>query len=274
MARGFPIWIGLQGEILYAPPPSFLARRHFSVEGGGGGVYFEAPCGRNFIRPPSFIRPPTPRRVFSGVWGGGCIKNWPCMDSSSILDLSVLVWSGTLMVFCSNGVFEIWLSLKGCGKGGWGRVGEGLGKEGPGRGGEGLGKGWGEGGGVGREEITKHKCLGDCPGTEGLSKSTLHALRGSSLMGEKPQNAKFPLKSWDSLCSAVFFTTYLLSLSLSLSRSFCFLSLSLSPPQWRACACKVEPRTWQGIVRAAMSTGNFEQVGFPLLRNLKWRTSS
>ena len=68
----------MQGEILYTPPPlpPFLAKRHFPVE-GGGGVYFEAPRGRNFIRPPPLYTPPTPRRVFSGVGGWGCIKFGP-----------------------------------------------------------------------------------------------------------------------------------------------------------------------------------------------------
>ena len=48
----------IQGEIIYAPPPPppFLATRHFSGE-GGGGVYFEAPRGRNFIRPPFLYTP-------------------------------------------------------------------------------------------------------------------------------------------------------------------------------------------------------------------------
>ena len=66
-----------QGKIIYAPPPPtpFLVIRHFSGE-GGGGVYFEAPRGRNFIRPPPFYTPPAPRRVFSGV-GGGVYKIWP-----------------------------------------------------------------------------------------------------------------------------------------------------------------------------------------------------
>ena len=47
-----------QGEIIYAPPPlpSFLAKRHFSGE-GGGGVYSEPPRGRNFIRPPLLHAP-------------------------------------------------------------------------------------------------------------------------------------------------------------------------------------------------------------------------
>ena len=63
--------------MIYAPPPPppFLAKRDFPGE-GGGGVYFEAPRGRNFI-PPPFYTPPTPRRVFSGVGGWGCIKFGP-----------------------------------------------------------------------------------------------------------------------------------------------------------------------------------------------------
>ena len=60
------------------PLPPFLARRHFSRE-GGGGVYFEAPRSRNFIRPPPFYTPPTPRRVFSGVGGWGCMKFGPIL---------------------------------------------------------------------------------------------------------------------------------------------------------------------------------------------------
>ena len=45
-------------EKLYTPPPPppFLAKRHFPGE-GGGGVYFEAPRGRNFIRPPLLYTP-------------------------------------------------------------------------------------------------------------------------------------------------------------------------------------------------------------------------
>ena len=50
------------------PPPSphFLARRHFSGE-GSGGVYFEAPRGRNFIRPPLSYVPPTHRSYAAPV---------------------------------------------------------------------------------------------------------------------------------------------------------------------------------------------------------------
>ena len=58
-------------EIIYAPP-------HLGPEGifqgrGGGGVYFEAPRGRNCFHPPLSIyhTPPTPRRVISGVGDGG-----------------------------------------------------------------------------------------------------------------------------------------------------------------------------------------------------------
>ena len=70
----------IRGEIIYAPPPlpPFLAIRHFSGE-GGGGVYFEAPRGRNFIPPPPFYTPPTPRRVISGVGGVGVYKIRPCI---------------------------------------------------------------------------------------------------------------------------------------------------------------------------------------------------
>ena len=72
----------IQGEIIYAPPPSppFLAIRHFSGE-GGGGAYFEAPRGRNFI-PPPFYTPPTLRRVILGVGGWGCIKFGPVPNAS------------------------------------------------------------------------------------------------------------------------------------------------------------------------------------------------
>ena len=41
-------------------------------------TYLEAPRGRNFIRPPPpLYTPPTPRRVFSGMGGWGCIKFGP-----------------------------------------------------------------------------------------------------------------------------------------------------------------------------------------------------
>ena len=72
-------------EDLYTPPPP---SPHFWPKGifqgrGVGVVYFEAPRGRNFIRPPPFYTPPTPRRVISGVGGWGCIKFGPASLSSS-----------------------------------------------------------------------------------------------------------------------------------------------------------------------------------------------
>ena len=77
-------------------PPPFLAKRHFPGE-GGGGVYFEAPRGRNLIRPPPpFYTPPTPRRVFGRVGGGwGCIKIGPVIwTNGSRISLKVLVYTG------------------------------------------------------------------------------------------------------------------------------------------------------------------------------------
>ena len=59
----------IQRKVIYPPPPPFLARRHFSGE--GGGVYFE----------PLFSTPPTLRRVFSK---GGGYKIWPCITVSPI----------------------------------------------------------------------------------------------------------------------------------------------------------------------------------------------
>ena len=62
------------------PPPPFLTIRHFSGE-GGGGVYSEAPRGRNFIRPPPpFIHPPPLEGSFQG-WGG-VYKIWPRISGS------------------------------------------------------------------------------------------------------------------------------------------------------------------------------------------------
>ena len=64
--------------ILPPPRPPFLPKRHFPSE-GGGGVYFEPPRGRNFIRAPPFYTytPPTPRRVFCRGGGVGVYKIRP-----------------------------------------------------------------------------------------------------------------------------------------------------------------------------------------------------
>ena len=64
------------------PPPPFppiSARRPFAETGGGAGLYILKPPAAGFYTPPLFYTPPTPRRVFSGVWGWGCIKFGPVM---------------------------------------------------------------------------------------------------------------------------------------------------------------------------------------------------
>ena len=63
----------------YVRPLSFLVffapEGNFRLGGGGGCVYFEAPCGRTLIRPPSFIRlPPLEGYVQSG--GVGVYRIW------------------------------------------------------------------------------------------------------------------------------------------------------------------------------------------------------
>ena len=75
-----------QGEIIYAPPPPppFFGPEAF-FRGGGGGCIFRGPTRQEFYTPPPFYTPPTPRRVFSGVGGWGCIKIWPRISLSSCL---------------------------------------------------------------------------------------------------------------------------------------------------------------------------------------------
>ena len=65
---------GMSREKLYSPPPSppFLAKSHFSGE-GGGGVYFE-PHAVGILYPPPFIHPPPLEGYYQG-WG--CIKFGP-----------------------------------------------------------------------------------------------------------------------------------------------------------------------------------------------------
>ena len=78
--RPFPARV--QGEVIYTPPPDFWPKGMFQGR-GVGGVYFESPRSRNFLPPPLFIHPPTPRRVFSGVGGWGCIKSGPLLEGFS-----------------------------------------------------------------------------------------------------------------------------------------------------------------------------------------------
>ena len=42
---------------MYDPPPSFLAKGHFSGEGGGGVYILSPPRGRDSIRPPLLYTP-------------------------------------------------------------------------------------------------------------------------------------------------------------------------------------------------------------------------
>ena len=68
--------IGIQGEIIYAPPlPHFWPKGIF--QGRGVGVYILRPRAAGILYAPPFYTPPTPRRVFSGVGGWGCIKIGP-----------------------------------------------------------------------------------------------------------------------------------------------------------------------------------------------------
>ena len=73
--KGYFYFARFQGNIIY-PPPSFsphVGQKAFFRQ-RGGGVYFEAPRGRNFICPPSFTRPPR----LEGYFQGGCVyKIWP-----------------------------------------------------------------------------------------------------------------------------------------------------------------------------------------------------
>ena len=56
----------------YIPPPSpVFGQTFFFQVREGQGVYFEVPCGRNLIHPPSIIHPPPWKGVFKGGGGGG-----------------------------------------------------------------------------------------------------------------------------------------------------------------------------------------------------------
>ena len=51
------------------PPPHFWPKGIF--QGRGVGVYILRPHAAGILYAPPFYTPPTPRRVFSGVGGGG-----------------------------------------------------------------------------------------------------------------------------------------------------------------------------------------------------------
>ena len=65
------------GRTYIPPPPSphFWPKGIF--EGRGVGVYILRPHVAGILYAPPFYTPPTPRRVFSGVGGWGCIKFGP-----------------------------------------------------------------------------------------------------------------------------------------------------------------------------------------------------
>ena len=57
-------WVGSAAVIALNYRNYSLGRKYFKEE--GGGVYFEVPRGRIFIRPPSFVRPPPLRGYLQG----------------------------------------------------------------------------------------------------------------------------------------------------------------------------------------------------------------
>ena len=68
-------------EKLHTPPPSphFWPKGIF--QGRGVGVYILRPHAAGILYAPPFYTPPTPRRVFSGVGGWGCVKFGPVFSS-------------------------------------------------------------------------------------------------------------------------------------------------------------------------------------------------
>ena len=60
----------IQGEIIYAPPPSPISGQKAFSRGGGWGCIFWGPARQKFYTPPPFIHPPPLGGYFQG-WGGG-----------------------------------------------------------------------------------------------------------------------------------------------------------------------------------------------------------
>ena len=73
------LWTLLQGKLYTPPPPLPPIFGQKGIFRGRGGGYFEAPAAGILYAPsPLFYAPPpTPRRVFSGVGGWGCMKFGP-----------------------------------------------------------------------------------------------------------------------------------------------------------------------------------------------------
>ena len=65
------------GRNYICPPiPPFFGQKAF-LRGSGGGCIFWTLPRKNFILPPPLNTTPTPKRVFLGMGGWGCIKIWP-----------------------------------------------------------------------------------------------------------------------------------------------------------------------------------------------------
>ena len=80
--------LSFRGEIIY--PPHCWAEGIFWAK--GVGEYFGSPPRQDFYMPPLCYAPPTPRRVFAGVGGAGCIKFGPQIPlSSTKQDLAALL---------------------------------------------------------------------------------------------------------------------------------------------------------------------------------------
>ena len=66
---------------LYTPPhPPPLISGQKAFFSGGGGVYILSPHAAGILYAPPFYTPSTPRRVFLGVGGWGCIKFGPVLN--------------------------------------------------------------------------------------------------------------------------------------------------------------------------------------------------
>ena len=90
------------GRNFSPPPPHPISGHKAFFREGGGSVYFEAPRGRNFIRPPPpppFIHPPPLEGSFQGWGGGACIKFGPVVFAAVLVVFIVFVVSVMSIIF-------------------------------------------------------------------------------------------------------------------------------------------------------------------------------